>query len=75
MFKHHQLKQVSKKEISKEREVMQSPKTTVLTKPKSPLTRSSSRKMSSYVQGQPATVEKPHTSPEEGEKNVKWLNK
>jgi hypothetical protein len=31
--------------------------------------------MSSYVQGQPTTVEKSHTSPEEGEKNVKWLNK
>jgi hypothetical protein len=61
--------------MSKGKEVMQIPKTTVLTKPIAPLTRSSARKKSSYVQGQLAAIEKPHTSPAEGEKTVKWLNK
>jgi hypothetical protein len=54
-----------------------------LTKPTSPLTRSSARKISSeckfaeetQAQGQPVSVEKIHTSPGEGEKTIKWLNK
>jgi hypothetical protein len=69
------VKAFSKKEISKGREVMQIPKTTVLAKPTTPLTRSSAKKVSLDAQDQPVEIEKPHTSPGEGEKTIKWLNK
>jgi hypothetical protein len=40
-----------------------------------PLTRSSARKNSPDIQGKQATSERPPTSPTEGEKNIRWLNK
>jgi len=43
--------------------------------PSTPLTRSSSRKKGADVQVQHAAMERPHTSPGEGEKTVKLLNK
>jgi hypothetical protein len=54
-----------------------------LIKPTPPLTRSSARKITldynfaeeTQAQGQPVSVEKIHTSPGEGEKTIKWLNK
>jgi hypothetical protein len=54
-----------------------------LTKPTAPLTRSSAKRIRSYYKiaeethahGQPASIEKIHTSPGEGEKTIKWLNK
>jgi len=62
---------------------MKGPKTMGLIKPITPLTRSSSRNITSdyklaeetLAQGQPAIVEKTYTSPGEGEKTIKWLNK
>jgi hypothetical protein len=68
-------------EVLKGKEVKQSPKVVDLTKPTSPMTRSSAKRMSLDLKlaeiipekGQP--VEKTHTSPGEGEKTVKWLNK
>jgi hypothetical protein len=65
----------SKKGFSKGVEFMQIPKKIFLTKPTTPMTRSSSRKMSLDVQGLPVVVDKPHTSPKEGERTVKRLNK
>jgi hypothetical protein len=70
-------------EGSKGKEIRKSPKTMEFTKPTTPLTRSSARKISSeykpveetHAQGQPVSIEKIHTSPGEGEKTVKWLNK
>jgi hypothetical protein len=70
-------------EASKEKERRKSPKTVDLIKPTPPLTRSSARKITSdyklaeetLAQGQPAPVEKTYTSPGEGEKTIKWLNK
>jgi hypothetical protein len=70
-----QTKADPKNEISKGKGVLQSPKITVSVKPSTPVTRSSARKKSADVQGQPAAIERPHTSPGEGEKTVKWLNK
>jgi hypothetical protein len=70
-------------EASKGKEIKQSPKVVDLTKPTSPLTRSSTRRISSeckfaeetQAQGQPILVEKIQTSPGKGEKTIKWLNK
>jgi Ser-tRNA(Ala) deacylase AlaX len=62
-------------EISKDKEVMHNPKTIVLAKPISPLTISSARKKSLETQAQLAASEKPPTSPTEGEKNIRWVNK
>jgi hypothetical protein len=70
-------------EDSKEKESMQSPKTVDLIKPTPPLTRSLSRNITydyklveeTQAHGQLSSVEKIHTSPREGEKNVKWINK
>ena len=53
------------------------------TKPTTPLTRSSSRRIileykiveETHAQGQPVSIEKIHTSPGEGEKTIKWINK
>jgi hypothetical protein len=54
--------------MEKGNEVMQIPKTTILRKNKSPLTRSSTRKNISYVHSHLAAIEKPHTSLGKGEK-------
>jgi hypothetical protein len=53
------------------------------TKPAALLTRSLARKISSeynlveetHAQGHLVSIEKIHTSPREGEKTIKWLNK
>jgi hypothetical protein len=62
-------------EMSKGRKIRKIPETTVATKHTSPLTRSSVGKNSPYIQGKQATSERPPTSPTEGEKNIRWLNK
>jgi hypothetical protein len=62
---------------------MKNIKTVDLIKPTPPLTRSSTRNITSdykiaketLAQGQPALVEKTYTSPGESEKTIKWLNK
>jgi hypothetical protein len=70
-------------EGSKRKEIRKSPKNVDLTKLTAPLTRSSSKKISSdyrlavetHAQAQPVSVEKIHTSPREGEKTIKWIKK
>jgi len=70
-----QNKEEPKNESSKGKEVMQIPETIVLAKPTSHLTRSSTRNKSPYIQSKLTTSERPPTSPTEGEKNIRWLNK
>jgi hypothetical protein len=65
----------SRNEISKEKEVLLSPKTEVSMKYSNPVTRSSASKKSVDVQRQLVEIERPHTSHGEGEKATKWLNK
>jgi hypothetical protein len=65
-----QNKAESKNERSKGKEFMQSPETTVLSKPTTPMTRSSMRKNSLEIQGKLEASERPPTSPTEGEKNI-----
>jgi hypothetical protein len=62
-------------EMSKGRKIRKIPETTVAAKPTSPLTRSSARKSSPDIQGKQAASQKSPTSPTEGEKNIRWLNK
>jgi hypothetical protein len=62
-------------EISKGKEVMHNPETTVLAKPTSPMTISSARKKRLETRGQHAAGENPPTLPIEGEKRIRWLNK
>jgi hypothetical protein len=61
--------------MSKGRNIRKIPETTVASKPTLPLTRSSSKKSSPYIQGKQATSQKPPTSPTKGENTIKWLNK
>jgi hypothetical protein len=68
-----QVKTDPKSETSKG--ILQNPETTVVAKPTTPLTRSSARKNSPDIQGKQAASERPPTSPTEGEKNIRWLNK
>jgi hypothetical protein len=70
-----QTKEDPKSEISKGKGVLQSPEIAITIKPSTPVTRSSARKKGADVQGQHAAMERPHTSPGEGEKTMKWLNK
>jgi hypothetical protein len=55
--------------------ILKNHETTVVSKPTTPLTRSSARNNSPRTQGKQAGSERPPTSPTEGEKNVRWLNK
>ena len=63
------------KEMSKGRKIRKGPKTAVVAKPTSPLTRSSAMKISPDIQGKQATSQKSPTSPAEEENNIRQLNK
>jgi len=69
------IKEFSKNEISKGREVMKIPNKMVLAKPTTPMTISLSKNVILDAHDQPVEIEKPHASPGEGEKTIKWLNK
>jgi len=62
-------------EISKGNEVKKSLETTVVSKPTSPMIRSSTGNNSPNIQGKKTTSQRPLTSPRKGEKNIRWLNK
>ena len=68
-------KVVPMQEMSKGRKIRKSPKDTIVAKPTSPLTRSSTRKTSPDIQGKQAASQKSPNSPTEGEKNIRWMNK
>jgi hypothetical protein len=70
-------------EASKENKSRKNINTIDLIKPKPPLTRSSTKNITSnynlaketLAQGHPAPVEKTYTSPRESEKTIKWMHK